>query len=137
MTTGLVIQQLLARGEPGAPRGVFAGPFAERAMRPGPDRPGPDGLLLEVLGRRLDLSAEQEERVREIVLDYGARADEVMRSLRPRMVVQLDSLRLAIAEVLTPEQREKFEALGWAGLVPRLDRAPSGAAAIVPRLRPR
>lgn len=61
------------------------------------------------LGRQLDLTAEQRERIQEILAAERAKADSVMRAVRPILQARYDSSTQAVREVLTPEQRERFD----------------------------
>ena len=73
--------------------------IARRAMGP-PHGPPPGPPPIERLQRDLDLSAAQVEQLREIV--DGS---------RERMHAEADSTRNRIRAILTPEQRERFEAM--------------------------
>jgi Spy/CpxP family protein refolding chaperone len=71
------------------------------AVRGGPgDGPGLAGPPLEHLDRHLDLDGEQRRAVREIVRRQRARLHEL-----------LETSRLEIRAVLTPDQQEAFDAL--------------------------
>jgi Spy/CpxP family protein refolding chaperone len=65
--------------------------------------------------RGLDLTAEQRERIQEIFRASGPRTDSVLRASLPRLEAIHDSVRLAIRDVLTPEQRRRFDEMGARG----------------------
>ncbi len=67
---------------------------------PGPPPP-PGGRLGAVLERELGLDADQAARVREILADS-----------RERMRDEVEASRKRIRELLTPEQRERFDTMG-------------------------
>lgn len=113
---GIAADRLLAREEAGAP--AFRG-------RPGPGGPGrggggpggpgggagaifPRGLLI---GRQLDLSAEQRARIEAILAEERQKADSVLRAVRPVLQARYDSATGAIREVLTVEQRARWDSL--------------------------
>lgn len=69
------------------------------------------GRMAEMMGRKLKLSPEQKEKLREILKAKR----EKMRAMRSEMEPKLDELRqstrLEIRAILTPEQQEKFDRL--------------------------
>ena len=80
------------------------------SLRPGA-RPGaifPAGVQL---ARELDLSTEQRRRIQVILAQERMKADSVMRAVRPLLQARYDSSLQAVREVLTPEQRERFDQL--------------------------
>jgi Spy/CpxP family protein refolding chaperone len=92
--------------------GPFGGPAGMRPpgheFRRGPGhRPGP--FFLERIGRQLDLTAEQEQRIAEIIEESHREAGRLREEMLPRVEAQLEQTRQRILEVLTPEQRERFE----------------------------
>lgn len=101
--------------------GIVAAPWLGFGPRPGfgPGRGGPpvppiSGRMLERIGSRLDLSAEQSERLSAL---FEARRErfrnigrEMRRQMRARFVAEQETLRAAIAEILTPAQMELFDA---------------------------
>ena len=101
--------------------GIVAAPWLGFGPRPGvgPGRGGPpvppiSGRMLERIGSRLDLSDEQSERLSAL---FDARRErfrtlgrEMRREMRARFVAEQETLRAAIAEILTPAQMERFDA---------------------------
>lgn len=77
-------------------------------MGRGPGR-GAGPFFLERLERQLDLSGEQKRRVAEIIKESHLEARELHEELLPRVENQLEQTRQRIMEVLTPEQRARFE----------------------------
>jgi Spy/CpxP family protein refolding chaperone len=63
------------------------------------------------LARELELTAEQRERIQAILSEERAKADSVMRAVRPLLRARYDSSLQAVRAVLTPEQRERFDRL--------------------------
>ena len=63
------------------------------------------------LSRELDLTAQQRASV-EAILDRRAhRIESIWSSVRPQVRAEIDQTNAEIAQLLTPEQRVKFEAL--------------------------
>jgi Spy/CpxP family protein refolding chaperone len=91
-------------GPHGPPGGRMAGHEAGR--RPGH---GPGPFFLDRLSRQLKLSDEQKQRVAEIIDESHRQAGELRQEMLPRVEAQLEQTRLRILELLTPEQREKFD----------------------------
>lgn len=101
--------------------GIVAAPWLGFGPRPGfgPGRGGPpvppiSGRMLERIGSRLDLSDEQRERLSAL---FQARRErfrtigrEMRREMRARFVAEQETLRAAIAEILTPAQMALFDA---------------------------
>ena len=101
--------------------GVVAGPWLGFGPRPGfgPGRGGPTvppigGRMLERIGSRLDLSDDQRARL-SALFDarrerYRALGREMRREMRARFAAEQETLRAAIAEILTPAQLDLFDA---------------------------
>jgi hypothetical protein len=70
---------------------------------------GPGPFFLERLGRQLDLSPEQRESIAVIVEESHREAGALREEILPRVEAHLEQTRKRILEVLTPEQRERFE----------------------------
>lgn len=101
--------------------GVVAAPWLGFGPRPGfgPGRGGPavppiGGRMLERIGSRLDLSDDQRARLSAL---FGARREryralgrEMRREMRARFAAEQETLRAAIAEILTPAQLDLFDA---------------------------
>jgi hypothetical protein len=81
------------------------------AFRPPPNR-HPRSELLDRLDASLDLSGEQRVRVDSVL----ARREAEMRALRNQVRPRFDSIagraRTELLQILTPEQRARFEELG-------------------------
>jgi hypothetical protein len=63
------------------------------------------------LSRRLDLSAEQQAKVRQIIARRQASLMEIRRDVQPRIELQLDGLEGEIMAVLNGEQQEKWRVM--------------------------
>ncbi len=113
----LLVVAFLAGGAAGA-----AGGDAWTARhRPGDGGPmgrgGMPGMMGPRMGRdglppgfdRLDLSAEQKQRVTEILERTRPRTDSILRQAMPRLRAITDSTRAEIHAVLTPAQRDQLE----------------------------
>ncbi len=96
--------------------GVLGGMAAERirathfASQPPPSMalgPGRDALPAGL--NRLDLSADQQERIRTILAARQPITDSLVRTTMPRLMAIHDSVRAEIRAVLTPEQRQRFD----------------------------
>jgi len=71
----------------------------------------PERLPAEVtarLRRKLNLTDEQAKRVEEILRKRQEHMREIFREIGPRIRAERDSIRAEVAEVLTPEQAEKW-----------------------------
>ena len=100
----------------GLAAGVVAAPWLGFGPRPGfgfsrsgPGRPPMSSRLIERMSSTLDLTDDQTVRL-EAVLD--ARRDTfraISRDMRNRVEAERETFRSAIAEILTPEQMERFE----------------------------
>lgn len=85
---------------------------------PGPPPPGPargermhDGPFGPRLMRTLDLTDEQRERIEAILEESRREAESLREEIAPRIREQAERTRARLAEVLTPEQLERFDAL--------------------------
>jgi Spy/CpxP family protein refolding chaperone len=116
---GLLLLALVAGalGGAAADRLLGAGPAPERAEAPprGARRgAGGRGAIFPPgvqLARELDLTPEQRRQIQAILAEERAKADSVMRAVRPILQARYDSSTQAVREVLTPEQRERFDRL--------------------------
>lgn len=61
--------------------------------------------------RELDLSAEQEEQIRQILTESMAAGRTMREEMLPRVQELMNDTRESIMKVLTPEQRRKFASL--------------------------
>lgn len=81
----------------------------------GPRMPmGPERQVADLIRRmesRLDLTEAQNARIREIVVEGQVRMRATWKELAPRMRSDFTAINDQIREVLTPDQREKFEEL--------------------------
>lgn len=83
--------------------------------RGGAGRPGagpgaifPPGVQL---ARELGLTPQQRRQIQTILAEERQKADSVMRAVRPLLQARYDSSLQAVREVLTAEQRERFDRL--------------------------
>ena len=101
--------------------GIIAAPWLGRAPRAGfgPGRGGPpvppmSGRVLQRMAATLDLSDEQNTRLAALFdarrERFGAINREMRRDMRARFAAEQETLRAAIAEILTPAQMELFDA---------------------------
>jgi Spy/CpxP family protein refolding chaperone len=92
------------RGGPGAERMMRGGPPGERGMR-GPRRPS------ERMARDLGLSDAQRVQIDSIIVRQAREMRALMEAGQPRVDSILARTRVAIGQVLTAEQRVKFDSL--------------------------
>src|SRR5205085_7128081 len=92
--------------------------LTSRQHNGGPTRPVPTysagGLRLEFLRRtqrELDLSMEQRERIDKILKDSQERSRKIMEPVTPELHAELQRTKEEFRQVLTPEQRIRFEEL--------------------------
>ncbi|KAF5041853.1 hypothetical protein DSECCO2_518680 [anaerobic digester metagenome] len=67
-------------------------------------------MVVRRMSDDLDLSAEQQEKLRPIVLNTGDELAKIRREQEPRVRETIDKSIEATKAILTPEQREKFTA---------------------------
>ena len=105
--------------------GVLAGVAGERALwsarRPAPPlgqfgpepggRPGFGREMVPALYEQLDLSDQQREEIRSIFETYRPQSDSLLQEYFPRIRALMDSARLRVRDVLTPEQRARLDTL--------------------------
>ncbi len=96
--------------------GLLCGAAVERALqksgpprRPGGPPPRAHGELPRELTDELNLTQDQEGRVREIFERYRPRTDAILDEFFPRLRAVTDSARAEIRAILTPEQQETFD----------------------------
>jgi Spy/CpxP family protein refolding chaperone len=58
---------------------------------------------------RLDLTADQQERIDVILRDQRTKAEAVLGEIQPRLTARLDSTNAQIRAVLTAEQQKDFD----------------------------
>jgi len=87
--------------------------YAQKFPPPGSRGGGPREMAgsfhIERLERRLGLTPDQKRRIDDILVDSRAEADAMRRELGPRVRAHAESVRERIREVLTPEQRDRFD----------------------------
>lgn len=76
---------------------------------PGP--PVPRRVVMDELGRTLDLTPEQRDAVGRLLDESRREGDEMRRELRPRLEAHLAETERKLVDLLTPAQRERYEAL--------------------------
>jgi Spy/CpxP family protein refolding chaperone len=93
--------------------GAVSGGFAiMRFGRPHPPRPRLDNWRedrLKVLADRLDLTSDQQEKLRPVIRPYAEELTRIRAASINDTRRVLEKLEHDVAEVLTPEQRTKFE----------------------------
>ena len=91
--------------------GAIIGVVADRALLMARLRNGPRGaqFVINRLDRKLDLDDQQRARVAEIVQRHEARITSIWSAVRPQVRQEFDAANSEIEQVLTPEQRQKFE----------------------------
>jgi hypothetical protein len=116
VSAGVWIDRVWLDNRPGFMRGPGPGPGREggRGSRGGPGGPlgAPPDRLVADLDRELDLTDDQERRIREILDAQRATIQQLQNESRERFSAMQRDLDAAIAGVLTPGQVDKFKA--WA-----------------------
>ena len=74
-------------------------------------RPASTARIVKWLDKELDLSARQRQQVTPVVERTLAEMREVRQAYRPKIVEIREQAKSSISELLTPEQREKFNRL--------------------------
>lgn len=95
---GLFLEGPGLPGFPGPPHGLAPVPIAMHTF----------GIGDEFVGL-LDLTPVQRARVDSILAARGPRAEAIFNEMEPRLKALMDSTNSQIREILTPEQREKFD----------------------------
>ncbi|MFC1660786.1 hypothetical protein ACFL3S_04855 [Gemmatimonadota bacterium] len=94
---------------PGGPPGMMMRPM----MTPGDSGSPFVGMapmwITDRLSERLGLTDDQREKIQEIMDGRRSHASRVLDDLGPVLQAQLDSMQADIRDVLTPEQRERFD----------------------------
>jgi hypothetical protein len=67
--------------------------------------------VLERLDHELNLTPQQHAQVKQIIEAHAARIQAISEGMRPAIHQEIDRNNAEIAQVLTPEQRQKFEKL--------------------------
>jgi hypothetical protein len=81
---------------------------------PGPHRLAIHAITARVLSRldsELSLTPQQHEQVKKILDAHAARMQTIYEGVRPQIRHEVDLNNAEIEQVLTPEQRQKFEKL--------------------------
>lgn len=79
-------------------------------MRPRMAPRGPS-FIVERLDRHLNLSAQQRAAVTEIVERHQSRIVSIWSGVRPQVRSEIEAANAEIAQILTPEQRQKFDSM--------------------------
>ncbi|MGQ9671824.1 MAG: Spy/CpxP family protein refolding chaperone [Candidatus Aminicenantales bacterium] len=88
--------------------------FAQKKRRFDGSRPSRETVhfpSLELMSRELSLTADQQERIRQIFERNDARLKELRSDMHSRLTEIRAQLKSELEGVLTPEQRQKFEAM--------------------------
>jgi len=101
--------------------GVFGGIFSERyyfhrkrhanIARAQTERSQAHFPSLEQLAQDLNLSAEQQEQIRKIFERNDAKLKDLRTDMRGRLATIRAELKTEVDAILTPEQKQKFEAM--------------------------
>jgi Spy/CpxP family protein refolding chaperone len=67
--------------------------------------------MVERLSRELSLTADQRNRLDSVMERQAAAFQKIQEETRPRIRALLDSSRVEIEKLLTPDQRERFKRL--------------------------
>lgn len=65
--------------------------------------------ITRYLTHRLDLSPDQADQIERLIAEHQAHFQAIRRETQPRVSAELSELREQISEVLTPEQRAKWD----------------------------
>ncbi|HSW30451.1 MAG TPA: hypothetical protein VLH75_13280 [Longimicrobiales bacterium] len=84
--------------------------FPRPGLSAGEGVPSDRGIFAGMLARRLDLSADQEGRVQEILEVHRQRLDSVLAGIRPNVEQQFSEMDTAIRAILTAEQARDYGA---------------------------
>ena len=68
-------------------------------------------IVATELTRRLDLTADQQRQIEPILAETHREAQAIWREVRPRVLAVIEQGENRIAQILTPRQREEFEAI--------------------------
>ena len=86
------------------------GPGGAPEMKMRSPMPPPE-IFIEHLARQLGLDEDQKAKIESILADSEKRSNEIRREIRPRLEAQIEETHRRIGEVLTADQRQKFEDL--------------------------
>jgi Spy/CpxP family protein refolding chaperone len=90
--------------------GVIVGPFLGLTATRWPPPPSPSGLVA-MFTKQLDLTTEQQQRVEKILLARRQTFGTFSEDVRQRMDAERDAMLAEINQILTPEQRVRFQAM--------------------------
>lgn len=79
-----------------------------RAMSGARDPARLHARVTERLARRLDLTAEQERQVRQILRDHREQQALILERVQPELEAEVERMRGDVARLLTPEQAERW-----------------------------
>lgn len=105
-TTIVAVFALAVTFVAGAAVGVVADRFYHRR---GPMPEFATHALVRRLDRHLDLNDQQQKKVAEIIERHHTRINSLFGAVRPRVREEIEQANREIEQVLTPEQRVKFE----------------------------
>jgi len=95
--------------------GVAAGIFSEKYLiSKRPERTGRSAThfpSLEMMAQELSLSPQQKEQIREVFKNNEERLKGLRSNMREQLSTIRSQLKTEIENILTPEQRQKFEAM--------------------------
>lgn len=99
------------RSPAGPPDWGAPGHFPRGPRGDGPPGPPPPPVFSREMSERLGLSEEQKMKIDGILAEGREQGEALRRELRPRFEAQIEGVRARIAEVLTPDQRTRFDAM--------------------------
>jgi hypothetical protein len=65
--------------------------------------------ITKFLARRLDLSADQANAVERAITKHQSKLQDIRRSVHPGVMMELSALHTEISDVLTPNQKDKWD----------------------------
>lgn len=124
VTGGMLVartQQLGARGARINPRPTFSRPPVPNNDAPADPRPQTSPIpnfqqqarieLLRRIGREMTLTSGQREKIEAIIREGQERTREIMQPVQPQLGREMRATQERIREILTEEQRERFDEL--------------------------
>ncbi len=112
---GVAVGFVASRGEPASPAGEEV-PQADRDSSP------PRGWIID----RLDLTSDQRAGVDSVVAEYRRRMSDLQREYRPSFRQMMESANRALMEILTEEQRIRYDSIDAAAESRRERRSSEG-----------
>jgi hypothetical protein len=109
VVTGALVVNLSRK--PLRPQNVFIGPPPGAAVSAGVKPPWHDQRyeFVRRAERQLDLSPDQRQRIDALVRDSQQRTKTLWEAFSPKLAEEMRKVRDQVREVLTPEQRKRFE----------------------------